>query len=649
VKQRWVETGRYSDAERSGTTTMGRQGLFQMLAAAERHEFDILLVEDIDRASRDAADMHRIAKDLEELDIVLCTVVGGVVSDMELAFKAVQNQQYVKQNAFKSKRGQENVVANGRMSGSVAYGYRKVLKFDSKGEPINGLREIDPKTSAIVVRIHEDFDAGKTTFEICKTLNAEGIPSPKGKLWRPGSLLGNRHGGLGILRNPIYRGEFQFRKTQRKRRKDRIRTRFTAISERIVVQHSDLAIVDPDLWDRNQARLTEAFDRPFYTKRKVEYVFTGKVFCGRCGCTSIVSDGKFVCTGHQQNGVCDNTRRVWREAVESSVLGRIKQHLLSADLLGPCLEAYREESERALADHAALTEGGTARLREIGQQIANLMIQLGASGEASFSSQMLLAEVDRLGAEKARLEHQIKLAPRPSLPALGTDTIIERIGLTLDDLQQALQLDDREASRARELVRGLIDRLVLSPTPDSKTDGRGAGDMTVTAEGPLAALIDLADLSIDRVTKHGRRPTFILDNATSVWRFSYVLEWRDTRLSVVRADMPILSKLLDEADVPVTFDAFVAALKGAGAASGGDYARSPQQRARNAVAYLQAQGFTRCINMRSVSTGYVWNDRGLSDDEWKARIANPPMTQTIPAIRIGAPEATVVVIGPRCL
>lgn len=70
-KHGWVEAGRYSDAERSGTTTMGREGLFKMLAAAERGEFDVLLVEDIDRASRDAADMHMIAKNLEETDVVL--------------------------------------------------------------------------------------------------------------------------------------------------------------------------------------------------------------------------------------------------------------------------------------------------------------------------------------------------------------------------------------------------------------------------------------------------------------------------------------------------------------------------------------------------------------------------------------------------
>lgn len=644
-ERKWVEYKRFSDSERSGTTTMGRAGLFEMLAAAERGEFDVLLVEDIDRTSRDAADMHQIAKELDELDIVICTVAGGVVTDIELAFKAVQNQQFIKQNVLKSKRGQELAVSQGRFSGSITYAMRKIRKLDARGEPINGLREIDPEKAAIVRRIHEEFDAGRTTFEICASLNAEGVPGPKGKGWRPGALLGNRHGGLGILRNPIYIGEYQFRKTSRRRRKGKMKMRFTDQSERMITQHPELAIVERDLWDRNQARLVENFDRPFHAKRKVEYVFTGRVHCGVCNSTCIVTDGKYVCTGRQQKGICSNPRRVSREAVETSIFDRVKVHVLNTAVLGPALTAFREEVERVRSEHVAKVNSQGARLNEIDQRIANLMVQLGSAGEASFASQLLMDELERLGAEKRSLERQVKQAPPPPPVAGDVTAIISSISDTLGRLHQALQADDAEASRAKELLRGLVTRIVLTPTPGSVTDGRGAGDMTVTVEGPMAALIDLADLNVDRVAKHGHRPMFGLDNATIVWTFSYVLEWRDPRLATVRADLPIISRLLDEADLPVSMAVMAKALGNAGPAAGPDADRSPDQRARNAVSYLQTGGFTRCINMRSPDTGYVWNDRGLSDDEWKARIAEPPMTRTVPALRVSLPEAVVVILG----
>ena len=444
----------------------------------------------------------------------------------------------------------------------------------------------------------------------------------------------------------MYIGEFQFRKTQRKSRKGKIRTRFTTLQERIVTQHPELAIIDRDLWDRNQARLAKWIDRPFYAKKKVEYLFTGKVFCGWCKSTCIVSDGKFLCTGRQQKGICTNSRRVWREAVEESVLGQIKGHLLTTELLEPCISAYREEAQRALAEHADRAQSDTTRLNEVDQRIANLITQLSAAGEATFTSQIVIGEIDRLGAEKTRLENLSKFAPRPVGPALDSATIVERIGATLDDLQQALEGDDREAARARELVRGLVDKLVLSPTPGSDADGRGAGDMTVTVEGPLASLIDLADLPVNRVAKHEHRPMFVLDNATPVYRFSYVLEWRDPRLTTVYADLVVASQLLDESDVPVTMKAFAEALPSTAAGKQRD--RPVNRRAQNAVAYLKAHGLVRCINTRSVTTGYIWADPSLSDEQRKAHIiVNPPMTGPKWPIRATGPAATAVVIGTR--
>lgn len=114
----------------------------------------------------------------------------------------------------------------------------------------------------------------------------------------------------------------------------------------------------------------------------------------------------------------------------------------------------------------------------------------------------------------------------------------------------------------------------------------------------------------------------------------------------VHDDLPVLRGLLDHADVPVTMEAFAKALDGT--VTVGDReapAQTGSQRARNAVAHLQSKGLTRCINMKNEHTGYVWNDRGLSDSEWKARIADPPMSRTVPPVRVEAPGAVVVVVG----
>lgn len=641
----WIETKRYSDAARSGTTTMGRSGLFAMLAAAERGEFDILLMEDLDRASRDAADMFWIAKQLDELDIVFCTVAGGVVTDIELAFKAVQSQQFIKQNVAKSMRGQENAIASGRMSGSIAYGYRKIHQLDGRGEPVNGLREVDPTKALVVERIHADLDAGKTTFQICKALNTEGVEGPKGKPWRPGTLLGNRNGGLGILRNPIYIGEYQFRKTHRKRRKGEIKMRFTDMSERMIMQHPHLAIIDREVWDRNQARLAASFDRPFHAKKKMRYVFTGKVFCGDCHSTCIVSDGKFVCTGHNQKGICGNTRRVFREQVEATLLSRIKDHLLSEALIEPSLAVYRQEAEQARTEYLGRVQSTAARMAQIDKDIASITRKLIDIDDDTFTSKMLSEEMEKLGLEKARLTQGVGSEPSMPIQDLDAVAVVERIGQTLDNLQAELEGDDREASRATEIIRRLVDKIILTPTPGTVSDGRGAGDLLVTVVGPLADLIELADLPINRVTKREHGPMLGFGNVNVVWTFIYPLLWEDPRAPAMKADDDIIAHLLDVADVPVSVKKMEEAMQAAG--GNGDGAHAAKRHVRNALARLVAEGLARTVKWRGTGAGYVWNYRGMSDEQWKERVASPPMTMAIPSISLSAPAAVPVVVGRR--
>ena len=59
--------------------------------------------------------------------------------------------------------------------------------------------EINPDTSRIVKRIFDMADAGRRTLDITRTLNSEGIASPRGELWGTASVHN-------ILRNETYTG-----------------------------------------------------------------------------------------------------------------------------------------------------------------------------------------------------------------------------------------------------------------------------------------------------------------------------------------------------------------------------------------------------------------------------------------------------------
>ncbi len=655
-RQGWVEVGAYHDAERSGTTVIGRSGLFAMLAAADRGEFTVILVEDLDRLSRSASGTHGMLEEMEALDIVVCTVSSGVVSDMEVAFKAAQNARYVKGQAEKTRRGQEGTVKDGRISGQPAYGYRMVLALNGK----NGQREPDPVQAAVVRRIMTDYVAGMTPLEIAKALNAEGVPGPRGGPWLPGAIYGNRDVGTGVLRNRLYVGVNEWGRTVTKhnRHKGTSKAKVTPQGERLIIPVPHLRIVEDDLFQAVQDRIESrrVASSSFRGRRRPDYLLSGLIRCGVCGKAYAVVSDKLSCIGSAREGTCDNRRRVAREDLEDLVLRGLKGRLLKPELIEPYLAEYRAEIERANAELAARTEAGAAHLKEVERQIANIMDTVRDGRVQGLAGELMMKELERLEAERQRFERQTKVKPRPAPAPLEAEAVVARLDAMLDDLRLALAGDDREAARARDTLRGLIERVTISPIELDRIDKRGQGPVRVTVEGPLSGLVDRAD--DNGVILHSSHPGRTLDPATGSFRYyvDYVPE--DNRLDAqTYADLSVFARLLDDADVPVTRRKIIHALV---QADGYDPDWTPDYgpnspfvlRALNVIRYLKKAGDVRAVALDPARSGHVWNHIQRSDDDWKARAMAAPAPVPegahgdFPIVRISAPEAFVVVIGP---
>ena len=83
------------------------------------------------------------------------------------------------------------------ISSHAPYGYNRVMAQD--GPKKRPTLEINPDASRIVKRMFDMAEAGGGTLEIIRTLNNEGISSPKGKLWARTSVHN-------ILTNEAYTG-----------------------------------------------------------------------------------------------------------------------------------------------------------------------------------------------------------------------------------------------------------------------------------------------------------------------------------------------------------------------------------------------------------------------------------------------------------
>jgi site-specific DNA recombinase len=176
----WRVVGLEKDEARTGRTTVGRSGFYNVMAAAEAGECDVIVVEDVSRFARNAADTLIAARKLTEVNVVLCTLGGGVLGGLELAIRAQMAQEQSEEIGRRVKRGHRSAAIRGRAIGGLAYGNRVV---DHPGE-MGGNREIEPEKARIAVRILNDLAAGVSTTAICQALKylvqeaRSGAPKP---------------------------------------------------------------------------------------------------------------------------------------------------------------------------------------------------------------------------------------------------------------------------------------------------------------------------------------------------------------------------------------------------------------------------------------------------------------------------------------
>jgi DNA invertase Pin-like site-specific DNA recombinase len=189
----------YEDRARSGGSVMGRGGLLRLLDQAREQSFDVVVVEALDRLSRDMEDLAGIHKRLSFLGIEIRAVHEGVVNTVLVGLRGLVGQLYREDNAHKVRRGLAGRVGQGLNAGGRAYGYIPVV-----GD--KGKRVIVEAEAEVVRRIFDEYVAGRTPREIAHDLNNEGVSPPRGRSWNASTINGNMQRGTGTVQNKLYAG-----------------------------------------------------------------------------------------------------------------------------------------------------------------------------------------------------------------------------------------------------------------------------------------------------------------------------------------------------------------------------------------------------------------------------------------------------------
>ncbi len=481
--ENWQIDNTYTDHGISGASLM-RPGIQMLMQDAMSGKFDIVLAEGLDRLSRDQQDIAGIYKRLQFAGIPLHTLSdGGEVSDIHIGLKGTMNALFLKDLAAKTHRGLSGRVEKGKSGGGLCYGYRVVKQMDSNGEAIRGDREIIAEEAEIIRQIYRDYAAGISPKKIAINLNNKAIPCPSGKAWGASTIYGNRRRGTGIINNELYIGRLVWNRQRFIKNPDTGKRIAQPNPEKdwIITEVPHLRIVDQDLWDSVKARQKMLDKEPhFWTKRRPQNLFSYLLTCGCCGSgMSKVSADRYGCSASRNKGTCSNRLTIKQDNLEHTILEALQHYLMTPELVKVFCEEYTKHINE-------LRKTRNATIHRYKKELVKLETDKEKLIEAIINGvhgSEIKAPMNKIVERREQIESYLE--DTEEAPVMLHPNMSLRYQEEVNALRKSLNKEETR-SEAADLLRSLIDKILLTPKPCGKEyaidlHGDLAGILTVSA------------------------------------------------------------------------------------------------------------------------------------------------------------------------
>ncbi len=467
----WRIVGQHADEGVSGSVPVGlRAGGKALLADALAGRFEVLIVEGLDRLSREIGEAETITKRLEHRGIRIIGTADGYDSAasgrkvMRIA-RGLVNELYLDDLREKTHRGLAGQFDRGHHVGGVCFGYRSEPALDGAGRRL----VIDEGQAPIVRQIFELFADGHSARWIAHRLNAEGTPSPRGGTWAVSALVGDTKRGSGILNNELYVGRVVWNRRQwlkdpetgKRRYVDRPRAEW---QER---EAPELRIVSAELWEKVRTRHRVGPKTGTRTGRGAvpRSLFSGLLRCSGCGGPMVAIDRyRYGCNIHNDRGdaVCGNRLTVRRDRVEARLIAELRAELLTGDAVEELQTAVRD----VLAERVVASRGASASLRSrleaLNREITRLVDAIASIGlSAALAARLKVAET-----EQAAVARQVHSAENEAAApaALLADAVTRYHQLVLN--LRTVLAEEEDRARTRALLQELIGPVVIGADDD---------------------------------------------------------------------------------------------------------------------------------------------------------------------------------------
>lgn len=456
----WTIVGQHADDAVSGSVPVAlRRGGKALLADALAGRFDILILEGLDRLSREIGEAESVTKRLEHRGIRIVGTADGYDTNargrkvMRIA-RGLVNELYLDDLREKTHRGLAGQFDRGFHTGGAAFGYSSEPAPGGRGSRL----VIDHDQAAVVRDIFQRFADGHSCRAIVHQLNEAATPSPRGGVWVVSALVGDSKRGAGLLNNELYAGRLIWNRRQwlkdpetgKRRYVDRPRHEW---QERDV---PELRIVDEELWQAVQQRKRRGPARGTRTGRGASprTLFAGTLRCPTCGGPMTAIDSRrYGCNHHRDRGsaVCDNGDAFARARVDAALLAVVREELLS-----PAAQAELHDAVRG----AIAAAGSSSAARGDRQRAVTLRAEVGRLVEAVATMGLSQALQARLQAAETELKQLQDRENVPPTPRLTPEAILAGYRRQLLQLKQALD-DEADRDRTRALLADILGPVLL--------------------------------------------------------------------------------------------------------------------------------------------------------------------------------------------
>jgi len=457
---------------------LDRPALNRCRRAAQDHQYDVLVIYDLDRFNRNLRDLLNLRHEFQQLDIPVYSICDNLemtscdeATFIQVVLRGVFSQVEREKITRRMREGREKAARDGKyIGGLVPYGYLR----DEDGYLV-----VEEEPAGVVRMIFRwATDEKMSGRAIARRLNALGIPSPKARLgkttvrrdgtrhtptWTPGTI---RH----IIRGEIYIGCWTYHSS----------------TDDITIDVP--AIVDEDAW--NDAQTTLVRNRRYTRPPQHRYLLRGLIRC-ECGAAYCGRPPRRKGGAHSYRCIarydwvrikaqkCEGGITIPGPELEEAIWADIEEFIRQPHLVAAELVRQREPAGAAIASRLADVD------RRITQRKAELERYLALYGRGMIPVKQLDEKAEETRGSLATLEtyraNLIEEQQRADLWERDMASVLEALTTLRQHLDENIAWEDKRA-----IIEMLVKQIVAETHLDDENEPYPVIHVTYKFERPDA-------------------------------------------------------------------------------------------------------------------------------------------------------------------